>query len=406
MTTKSKVAIRAALLTSFAISLAAFSTRLQASQSGTCGGQTTIIPFNDVMPANVFFCSIAEAYVSGLTNGTTSSTYSPSDPVPREQMAAFVTRTLDASLKRGNRRAALNQWSLPPSFNTLGRTSLGNGPRQVVCDGADLWVTQESSNSVVRVRASDGKVLQVWTGATSAFGIVVARGRVFVTSNTSLFGSIYVIDPTSAVTTVGTLNGGLSPNPTSIAFDGKFLWVTHPPPPLLPLSEISKVDAESGTRTTFTVNPPADGIIYDGTNIWVTENSNPGTLRKLDSNGNVIATVSGLASPALPVYDGANIWVPNTTGNSVTVVRRSDATVLATLTGNGLSNPNYAAFDGERILVSNGGGGGNSVSLWNATDLRPLGSFGGGTGPARGACSDGVNFWVVFGGSPGVLARF
>jgi hypothetical protein len=63
-----------------------------------------------------------------------------------------------------------------------------------------------------------------------------------------------------------------------------------------------------------------------------------------------------------------------------------------------------AAFDGERVLVTNYIG--NAVSLWKAADLTPLGSVptGDSTLPA-GACSDGVNFWITLLNS-GQLARF
>ena len=64
------------------------------------------------------------------------------------------------------------------------------------------------------------------------------------------------------------------------------------------------------------------------------------------------------------------------------------------MTGNGLNTPAVAAFDGQRILVTNGFG--DSVSLWKAADLTPLGSFATGTGSFPfGACSDGVNFWIT-----------
>ena len=62
------------------------------------------------------------------------------------------------------------------------------------------------------------------------------------------------------------------------------------------------------------------------------------------------------------------------------------------------------AFDGQRILVTNSSG--NSVSLWKAADLTPLGSFstGASTGPF-GACSDGINFWITL-RTTNRLARF
>ena len=114
-------------------------------------------------------------------------------------------------------------------------------------------------------------------------------------------------------------------------------------------------------------------------------------------------TVAGV-SASIPVFDGANIWVPSQASNSVAVVRASNGAIIQTLTGNGLSTPRAAAFDGERILVTNVGN--DSVSLWKGADLTPLGSFptGSGTGPV-GACSDGVNFWVGLNTSS-QLARF
>ena len=78
--------------------------------------------------------------------------------------------------------------------------------------------------------------------------------------------------------------------------------------------------------------------------------------------------------------------------------------MLATLSGNGLSFPESAAFDGERILVTNTNG--HSVSLWKASDFTTIGTFstGASTQP-RGACSDGLNFWITP-AQAGKLARF
>ena len=88
--------------------------------------------------------------------------------------------------------------------------------------------------------------------------------------------------------------------------------------------------------------------------------------------------------------------MPNFDSDTLSAVRATGAfagTVLATLSDNGLSGPTTAAFDGERILVTNFLG--DSVSLWNATDFTPLGalSTGASTFPF-GACSDGLNFWI------------
>ncbi len=104
--------LRSALvLASILLVLVVTSNRLPAD-TGTCGGLAETLPFTDVT-GNAFFCQIAAAFFSGLTNGTTATTYSPSDSVPREQMAAFITRTQDSVLRRGSRRAALGQWAPP-----------------------------------------------------------------------------------------------------------------------------------------------------------------------------------------------------------------------------------------------------------------------------------------------------
>jgi hypothetical protein len=220
---KAGIAIRASLLISLTVSATMLSTRLQAD-TGTCGGASITLPFTDVPNTNVFFCSIAEAFFSGLTNGTTATTYSPGDPVPREQMAAFVTRTLDQSLKRGSRRAALKQFWTPTSADSLGLTTVGNSPVFIASDGADLWVSKPSSSTVARVRASDGKLLETWTGAGQPWGVLVAKGLIFVAGQN---GQLYQIDPTQPVGAVTTLTSALGDTPRGISFDGARVWTAN-----------------------------------------------------------------------------------------------------------------------------------------------------------------------------------
>ena len=370
-------------------------TRLPAD-TGMCGGCVmTTVPFTDVM-GNIFFCSIAEAYFSGLTNGTTPTTYSPSAVVLRDQMSAFVTRTQDSTLRRASRQAALRQWATPPKLPVTSRTTVGPFPQLVASDGLDLWVASiASGGSVARVRASDGTVLGTWTGATNAFGVLIARGRIYITGETNPQGHLYVIDPGMAPGPVATLSSLLGGNPNGISTDGTWIWTANR------FGSVSKIDPDTGVATNITTgfNGPGD-ILFDGANLWVTD-FNDNKLKKLDATGNVIQNAPVGNNPQLPVFDGSNIWVPNAGDNSVTVVRVRDGMVLATLTGNGLSGPAQAAFDGERILVTNVSA--NSVSLWKATDLTPIGSVSTGMASPFGACSDGLNFWITLG--PSQLAR-
>jgi DNA-binding beta-propeller fold protein YncE len=394
--------LRIVVLISLMVTLTGLSSRLQAD-TGSCGGATTTLPFTDVM-GNVFFCQIASAYFSGLTSGTTATTYSPTQNVTREQMAAFITRTMDQSLKRGSQRATAEKWFNPQDANSLTLTDVGSSPQLVEFDGTDLWVANATGASVMRVRPGDGKLLETWTGATSAVSIVTAIGKVFVTGATSP-GALYMIDPMQPAGAVTTLTSALGNNPLGIAFDGSRLWTANE-------GSVSIVSLNPTVVTTVSTGfGSLRGILFDGSHIWVTDNT-ASAVHKLNSDGSIAQTLSVGNGPRHPVFDGTNIWVPNRLSNSLTVVRAKDAVgnplasafVLATLSGNGLNEPLTAAFDGEFVLVTNINV--HMVSLWKAADLTPLGTFatGAGTNPL-GACSDGLNFWITMNGT-NKLARF
>ena len=380
--------------------------RLKADTS-TCSGQTLTLPFSDVM-SSPFFCNIAEAYFTGLTNGTTSTTYSPSQDVTREQMSAFVTRTLDQSVKRGSKRAALDQFWTNQGSQALGLTRIGDGPRLLASDGEDLWVANNSTGTVSRVRASDGKELGHWTGASFASAVLIANGKVYVTGAIpSSAGRLYQIDPAQppgAVTLLG--SAVLGESPRSIAFDGQRIWTANFGSGAVGSGSVSLVTLDTNTVVTTGGFGGCTGIVFDGSNIWVTDYLNH-KLDRMNSQGFVSAMVSAEDSPAYPCFDGTNIWVPNLNSNSVSVVRATGAfygAVLAILRGNGLASPTQAAFDGERILITNGGT--DSVSLWNASDMSPVGNFSAGASSSPfGVCSDGLNFWITLSAS-GYLARF
>jgi hypothetical protein len=398
------IRVRAVVLFTLIASLTVLSTRLQAD-TGNCGGVTITLPFNDVM-ASPFFCQIAAAYFSGLTNGTgDGTTYSPTQTVTREQMAAFISRTLDQSLKRGSQRAVAKKWFTPQDANSLTLTNVGDFPQLVEFDGTDLWVANTNSGSVTRIRPGDGKVLDTWTGATGAVAPIAAMGRIFITGNTNP-GRLYMIDPTQPAGVVTTLTSSLGTNANGIAFDGLRIWTANFS------GSVSIVSLNPTTVTTVSTGfINLNGVLYDGSHIWVTDVTS-NAIAKLNADGSIAQSINLESSPVYAVFDGTNIWVPNLGSSSVSVVRVKDAQgnplttayVVATLTGNGLNSPYTAAFDGERILVTNNGG--NSVSIWKAADLLPLGTFATGSGTQPfGACSDGLNFWITL-NNVDKLARF
>jgi len=358
------------------------------------------LPFND-LGSTSFCAAIAEAYYTGLTNGTGPTTFSPGSDVTRVQTAAFVTRTLDASLYRGSRRAALGQWwnSMPHFDLGLWITSVGVEPGQIASDGADVWTANGGDATVSRVRASDGKLLDSWTGAIGAGGIVVAMGRIFITGKNSP-GTLYMVDPTQPAGAVTTVANTLDNVPIGLTFDGQKFWTASSlfghsvsivtPGPTLPWP-VTIVSAGFINLT---------GILFDGNNIWVADVGDS-SLKRLNASGQILQTIPVGASPWFPTFDGHNIWVPVFGDNSVVVVRASDGVILKTFSDangdrNGLSSPRSAAFDGRRVLVTNQDG---SLSLFEASSLNPILTVPTGLDIPYGACSDGVNFWVSFLGS-------
>jgi hypothetical protein len=408
---------RILLMLALVLSLIVGSTRLRAD-TGSCNGASFTLPFTDVPSSNIFFCSIASVYFSGLTAGTSATTYSPSAAVSREQMAAFISRTLDQSLRRGSRRAALNQWWTPQGPSAIPKFPVGNLPVGVACDGTDIWVANQGTGlsgdigSVSRIRASDGKLLGTWTGTQSAIGVVVARGFIYVIGNTSP-GRLYRIDPTQPPGAATLVTSSLGDSPKGIAFDGKRIWTINIDGSVTIVS-FEQLCAPNCVTTVDNGFQSFQGMLYDGDNIWVADTGTQ-HLKKLNSTGGIIQSVS-VDSNGHPIFDGMNIWLPHRTDDYISVVRVKDSQgkplanpfVLATLTGNGLDGPFAIAFDGERILVVNESfGDGNTVSLWKATDLTPLGFFTV-SSPSSGvsrACSDGVNFWITL-REEGALARF
>jgi hypothetical protein len=362
-------------------------------------------PFTDVA-ADSFCPFVLEIFTLGITTGTTPTTYDPSTSVTRLQMAAFLSRTVDGALKRGSRRAAHDQYWTSQNAGSLGLTTVGVLPQFVRSDRADLWIANYGDATVSRVRGSDGKLLETWTGAGTttigASGIAIVMGRVFVTSAAGVPGRLFRIDPSQPPGAVTTVASNLGNAPITIAFDGARIWTANFGAP----GSVSIVTPGAtipwATTTVTTGFSGLQGALWDGGNIWVTDYL-AGALRKLDGNGAILQTVTVGSLPEIPIFDGTNIWVPNNGSNSVSVVRASTGAVLTTLTGNGLAAPITAAFDGQRLLVTNTA---DSVSLWKATDFAVLGTFGtGSNSQPLAACSDGLNFWITLSGT-NKLARF
>jgi hypothetical protein len=367
-------------------------------------------PFTDVSP--VFCPYVLEVYYTGISAGTSATTFSPNAALTRGQGAVFAAKGLDQALARSSRRAALNQsWTTAPHWDIgLGLTTVGAEPSLLQSDGTDLWVPNFADGTVTRVRASDGRVLETWTGATNAYGALCAMGRVFVTNDTTASetpGSLYMIDPTQPAGDVTVVASPLGVTPLGIAFDGSRIWTANYAgggPTVGSVSIVTPGPTIPWSVTTVTTgfHNPWD-IVFDGTSMWVADQGD-NTLKKLDGDGAIVGTVPIGGAPGHPVFDGANLWVPDNTNSVIVVVRASTGAVMATVSGNGLNQPLVAAFDGQRVLVTNPNVA--TISLFRAADLSPLGTFSTGSNSLPyGVASDGVQFWVSL-ANAGKVARY
>jgi len=373
------------------------------------GGAVRIVqdqcgPFTDV---SALYCPyVLEAYFTGITAGTSPTTFSPDRPITRAQSAVFTTKALHQALSRGSRRAALGQWwTTTPHWDMgLGTTAVGSLPFAVAADGEDLWVTCVGDGSVQRVHASDGRVTGTWPGAPNALGLLVAMGRVFFTTNYPP-EVLHMIDPSQPPGSFTDVSSFVGPGSYGLAFDGARIWVTSfgggmsivTPGPTTPWD----------TRHVTEGFQFPTSVLWDGNNVWVGDQGLNALLR-LDADGAILQTVALGAQPGVMAFDGENIWVPVGAGtdlpSGVEVVRASTGDVLATFPKGPNQDTGTAAFDGQRVLVTDPVS--DSVYLWRAADLSFIGRF---SAPQfsfpLGVASDGVSFWVTL-NQASMLARF
>jgi len=377
---------------------------LVAALAGAATGamQDVCGPFTDVSPALCPY--VLEMYYLGVTAGTSPTTFSPDSVVTRGQAAVFVSKGVNQAIARSSRRAALGQWwtRVDDQISQIGWTQVADYPGLPIADGADIWVPGQVPGEVSRVRASDGKLLETWTGAEEATSALAAMGRIFITGATAQ-GTLFMIDPAQpvgeVVTVADNLGGGEFGGTRSLAFDGSRIWTAQAGTPFIPIPPYPLYSIAIVTPGSWDVQTITDGfthpvaVVFDGTSIWVVDVGPPLLLKKLDAAG---AVVQAVPIPSVsdyfvrPTFDGANIWVPSGDTHTVTVIRAATGEVVATLSAPGVAGT--AAFDGSRVLTGS--------ELWDAQTLQHLG-----TTPAGPACSDGVNFWFAVESAPGYLVR-
>jgi RHS repeat-associated protein len=320
--------------------------------------------------------TVSNIAVASTTSLTAQLNIAPNTPVCGARAVTVTTGTEVATLN--------NAFTVTTNagIGSAVQIPVGTYPLGVVFDGINIWVANDLSDNVTKIRPSDGSVLGTFAAGSSPWGIVFDGANIWVTNNgtntvTKLRASDGVILGTFAVGTY----------PEGLAFDGANIWVAN-----RFSNSVTKLRTSDGmVLGTFPVGMAPDNVIFDGNNIWAVSDTQPASVTKLRSSDGTVLGTFGLGSGTFGLaFDGSNIWVDNYFNNSVTELRAADGGLVRTLPVGSL--PTGLAFDGANVWVANGGE--NSVTKIQACDGTVLGAASVGTRP-WGVASDGGNIWVA-----------
>jgi hypothetical protein len=97
------------------------------------------------------------------------------------------------------------------------------GPEAVTFDGTYIWIARQFSDSVTRVRASDGAVSGTFAVGKRPVALLYAGGYVWVAN--LLSDNVVRLSPSTGAI-AGTFTVGKAPG--GLAFDGTNIWVARP----------------------------------------------------------------------------------------------------------------------------------------------------------------------------------
>jgi hypothetical protein len=199
----------------------------------------------------------------------------------------------------------------------------------------------------------------------------------------------------------GTFAVGL--NPVGIAFDGTHMWVVNDSTP--PNGTVTELKPDGSVTGAFTVGIQPVGIAFDGTHLWIPCRGDPPSIgpgvTELNLDGSVAGTtpITGIPTGAVAFDGTTNIWVGTATGaasGTVSTIGPGGPLVgMSSVDG----APGGIAFGGGHVWVTNA----------NASEVTMLGFDGSvegtvpvGTSPI-GIASDGADhIWVANSGSNNV----
>ncbi|MEI6209950.1 MAG: YncE family protein [Desulfuromonadales bacterium] len=229
-------------------------------------------------------------------------------------------------------------------------------------------------------------------GFTTASGFTTIYGTLIISNGTATIANVTIGGSANRWTCANTAVGR---SPVGVIFDGTHIWVADETG-----EDIYKIQAATGA--VVAVYPGGHGaqyLAYDNVhnNVWVT---NPGsnTVTVINATSGASLNYSSGNNPDGIVFDGANMWVANYGPGTVTKIRASDGVILQTISVGvaNVSHPRFLAYDNSanRIWVTIGSD--NKVKKINPDTGEIEGTYDV-PGYPYAMVFDGTSIWVTQG---------
>lgn len=244
-----------------------------------------------------------------------------------------------------------NQYQVPPvqAQDDDDRYVTGAFPRAMAFDGQRVWVANWQENTISRLDARTGQVLDTLSSFTNTdITTQGRRPRINLQRPTALawdgrymwianFQDNTVFAVNTADEVIKVFDDSRIDGPAVLLWDTAHIWIANQrTPDEQEVGTVIKIDVNTNTFNSFGPFPVGlmpTAMAWDGENIWVA-NGNSDTLSVLDNaTGQTVGEVRVMGFPLSLAFDGAYIWVSHYDG-TVMLVRNSTLEVQEELTIN------------------------------------------------------------------------